>query len=208
MNEILIYEDIGQDWFGDGVTALSIKDQLDKISGDVTVRINSPGGDVFDGFAIYNLLAAHDGQINVVVDGLAASAASTIAMAGDTITMSDNALMMIHDPWSFAVGNAADMTKTAELLDKIKGSIVKTYQSHSGLDESEISELMTAETWLSADEAIEKGLATEKTESTVSISNIDKRWIKNAPPPDKIKDDEQTQTMWRVALNKRRISIL
>lgn len=237
MNEILIYDDIGEGFFGGGVTALSVKSQLDKLSGDIKVRINSPGGDVFDGFAIHNLLKDYDGQVDVVVDGLAASAASVIAMAGDTITMADNALMMIHDPWTIALGSSEDMSKTAELLDKIKGSIITTYQSQTSLDEDEISGMMRDETWFNTEEAIEKGFATAKAEAKQSPMNLEKRWIKNAPKQGDViaievsQDAEMTLKVaaqvaaaikedpeiaiepvegepWRLNLNKRRMQLI
>lgn len=208
MNELLIYSDIGENWMGDGVSAKSIKDQLDGFSGALDVRINSGGGDVFDGFAIYNLISQYEGETTVYIDGLAASAASVIAMAGDNIVMSENALMMIHDPWTMTVGAADDIRKTADLLDKVKSSIVTTYHTQTGIDSDEISAMMSAETWLTADESIERGFATATAESRLSISNISKPWIKNGPKPEKIKDDLESQISWRLALNKRRFALL
>ena len=207
MNELLIYSDIGENWMGDGVTAKGIKDQIDGFSGDLTVRINSGGGDVFDGFAIYNLIAQYEGKKTVYIDGLAASAASVIAMAGDEIVMSDNALMMIHDPWTMTVGASDEIRKTADLLDKVKLSIVTTYKSQTGLDEEELSAMMSEETWLTAEESIEKGFATTTAESKLSISNISKPWIKNGPKPEKIKDDLENQIAWRLAASKRQHSL-
>lgn len=208
MNELLIYSDIGENWMGDGVTAQSVKSQLDGFSGDVDVRINSGGGDVFDGFAIYNLLAQYDGKVTVKIDGLAASAASVIAMAGDEIVMAENSLMMIHDPWTLALGSAVDMRQTADLLDKIKGSIVTTYKNKTGIDDAELSEMMAAETWLSAEESISKGFATATAESKITVSNIDKPWIKNCPAPEQLNEDIETQTAWRLAANKRKLALI
>lgn len=204
MNEITIYEDIGDSFFGDSVSALSIKKQLDSMTGDIIVRINSPGGDVFDGIAIYSILKQHDGEINVFIDGLAASIASTIAMAGDSITMAENAFMMIHDPWSFSVGDAAEHRATAELLDKVKGSVVNTYQKKTDLDPKKISDMMTDETWLTAYEAFDMGFATEITDGGKTISNIAKPWINNAPEP----KDIESQAAWRVSLNRKRLNLL
>jgi ATP-dependent protease ClpP protease subunit len=181
--EILIYSDIGPEEWG-GVSAKGIKAQLDTMrdAAQITVRINSPGGDVFDGFAIYNLLAEHPAAITVKVDGMAASAASVIAMAGDTVEIAANALMMIHNPWTLAIGDSASMRKTADLLDQIKGSIVTTYRSKVGMDEADIAALMDAETWFDAQGAIEAGLATAITGKVEQKArNTAKAWIRNAP---------------------------
>jgi len=183
MAEILIYDFIGADFFGEGVTAKSVKKQLDDIQPgeEITVRVNSPGGDVFDGFAIYNLLKMADNTIHVVVDGLAASAASIIAISGDTVSMAGNALMMIHNPWTFAIGDSSDMLKTAETLEKIKGSILNNYVAKSGMDRDELSAAMDAETWYSAAEAVAAGLADEEIDEDAVIENIAAPWIRNAP---------------------------
>jgi ATP-dependent Clp protease protease subunit len=182
MNELTIYGDIGESFWGASVSAVDVKDMLSEMDGDITVRINSAGGSVFDGFAIYNLLAQHDGQVHVKVDGWAASAASVIAMAGDTIEMADNSMIMIHEPWTMAVGDSRDMVKTAELLDKIRDNIITTYQSKSNLDTETISAMMIEETWMKADEAIEKGFATAKTSQKAKASNsVDKPWMNKAP---------------------------
>lgn len=183
MPEILIYDAIGQDWFGEGVTAKSIKRQLDEYSAetDITVRINSPGGDVFDGFAIFNLLRQHKATINVVIDGLAASAASVIAMAGDTVEMAENALLMIHNPYTFAVGDASEMLKTAEMLETVKDSIITSYQVRVALSDEELSNAMDDETWYSYDEALENGFVDASSEAGAPVDNVTVPWIKNAP---------------------------
>jgi ATP-dependent protease ClpP protease subunit len=184
MPEILIYSDIGPEEWG-GVSAKSVKAQLDTMNdaAEITVRINSPGGDVFDGFAIYNLLAQHPAKINVKVDGWAASAASVIMMAGDTREVAENALVMIHNPWTLAVGDATGMRKTADLLDQIRDSIVTTYKAQApGLDDDEIRALMDAETWFDAQGAVEAGLATAIVgKSDKAKKNTVKSWIRNAP---------------------------
>ena len=154
-----------------------------KDAAEITVRINSPGGDVFDGFAIYNLLAQHPAKINVKVDGWAASAASVIAMAGDTIEMAANALMMIHNPWTMAIGDSVSMRKSADLLDQIKGSILTTYQAKTSMDEADIAALMDAETWFDAKGAVEAGLATAIVGKAKEVKNTAKAWIRNAPEP-------------------------
>lgn len=208
MNELLIYSDIGESFFGDSVSAISVKAQLDKMpAGDLSVRINSPGGSVFDGFAIYNLIKQYKGTVTVYVDGLAASAASVVAMAGEKIIMADNALMMIHDPWAMSMGTAEEMRQTASLLDKIKDSIVGTYVSRTGLDAADVAAMMEAETWMNVAEAKEKGFATDSVDGGQSVSNLAKPWIKNAPKPDQIPDNAQAQTAWRIALERRRLDL-
>lgn len=162
--EILIYDVIGADFFGEGVTAKKVKTDLDALGEvtDITVRINSPGGNVWDGLAIYNLLKEHEAQVHVQIDALAASAASLIAMAGDLITMNEGSLMMIHNPMTFAFGDADDMRKTGEVLDKIEGQFVDVYARRTGGKAAEIDALMAAETWFSAADAIKAGFADEK----------------------------------------------
>lgn len=217
MNELIIYGDIGENyWSGESLTGATIKDKLDAMPpGDVTVRINSPGGDVFDGFAIYNLIAQREGKTTVLIDGMAASAASVIAMAGDEILMADNALMMIHDPWTLAAGNAEEIGRTVELLNKVKDSIVTTYQKRSNLDAEKIGEMMAAETWLSADDAISQGFATGTVEERAAISNsaTNRPWLRNCPKVEAVEEkvteepviEQEEITTNRLAYNKRRL---
>jgi ATP-dependent Clp protease protease subunit len=161
--ELLIYDVIGEDWYGEGVTAKQVaqalKDNADARA--IMVRINSPGGNVFDATAIYNLLSQHKAHVTVEIDGAALSAASVVAMAGDTIRMAENALMMIHDPYAFAVGTADELRGSATMLDKVKDTIVATYSARSGTAPKKVAELMSATTWLTAAEAREMGLADE-----------------------------------------------
>lgn len=153
-----IYDEIGF-W---GVQAKDFVDQLRAVKAKVlNVEINSPGGDVFAGLAIYNALRASGKEIVVKVMGVAASAASLIAMAGDKRVMPKNSFMMIHNPWSFAVGNADELRETANTLDKIGGSLLATYAARTGLPEDELTAMLATDTWLTADEAKEKGFATE-----------------------------------------------
>jgi ATP-dependent Clp protease protease subunit len=160
--ELLVYEDIGADWFGDGLTAKTVKQSIDEagIFTSISVRINSPGGDAFEGIAIYNLLRAQKKPVNVFVDGIAASAASIVAMAGDNITMGNNAMMMIHNAWSFAMGDADAMRKMADTLDKVSASVGQTYIDRAGMSAVDVKAMMDAESWLSAQECLDKGLAT------------------------------------------------
>lgn len=184
MNEIIIYGDIGDSLWGESVRAVDVQKSLAGMQSDVSVRINSPGGSVFDGFAIYNLLKSHKGEVTVYVDGLAASAASIIAMAGDSIVMGEASMMMIHDPWTMAVGDAEEMIKTAETLEKIKDSIVAAYQSKAtNLSAEEISNMMREETWMSAQDAMSMGFASSLTDSYAVANTVERPWINKAPEP-------------------------
>lgn len=170
--ELLIYDDIGPSWAG-MIDAKSVADQLAGYEGvsQIDVRINSIGGDVFEGIAIHNILARHQATVIVTIDGAALSAASIIAMAGDRILMPENSLMMIHDPWSCMCGTATDFREVAEILDKHKGNIVATYATRTERDSGEIAEMMANETWMNADEAVELGFADEKIVSKTTTTN-------------------------------------
>lgn len=159
--EIHIYEQIGESFWGGGISARRFLRDLKDLGPvtSITVRINSPGGNVFDGNAIYNLLKAHKATIHVIIDGVAASIASVIAMAGDTIEMPENAYMMIHNPSNMLYGTAEDMRKMADDLDKIKEGLVATYVARTGMKAEEISRLMNEETWMTAEDAMEMGFA-------------------------------------------------
>lgn len=155
-----IFDDIG----AYGVSAKSFLNDLRTVTTDeVDVEINSPGGDVFAGLAIHNGLRASGKKINVKVLGLAASAASLVAMAGDTIEMPENAFMMVHNPWGFAMGGADEMRSTADVLDKIGTGLVSTYAKRTGKTNEEIAALLDAETWMTAQEAVDAGFATSVT---------------------------------------------
>lgn len=154
--DVLIYDYIG--W--GGVTADAFAQALKAITAKtINVRINSPGGDVFDGLAIYNSLKAHGATIHVKVDGIAASIGSIIAMAGHRVTMGESAFLMIHNPWAMAIGNAADMREMADLLDKIGGSLAGIYATRKGITKDQAQAWMDAETWFTAEEATAAGLA-------------------------------------------------
>lgn len=161
--EILIHEPIGENWYGDGLTSKRFVDDLKALGPvtDILVRINSPGGAVFDGIAIYNALRGHSARVEVLVEGLAASAASAIAMAGDVIRMGIGAQMMIHNPWTFAMGDAEDLRATAAMLEQVAEGLVEIYQAKTGLEKNEIRELLNAETWFTGPEAVAKGFATQ-----------------------------------------------
>jgi ATP-dependent Clp protease protease subunit len=152
-----LYDEIGY-W---GVTARDFRDQLKTIPGDFTLRLNSPGGDVFDGIAMFNDLLAHKGHVRIEIAGLAASIASVIAMAGDTIAIAPNAFLMIHDAWTIALGNRHDMAACAETLGQIDEAIARTYVGRSKTGIRSVREMMDAETWLGAADAVDKGFADE-----------------------------------------------
>lgn len=156
--EVLVYDEIGAWGVSAKQFARDLKD-LGKIS-QIDLRINSPGGSVFDGNAIFNQLKQHPANVTVYIDGLAASMASVIAMAGDRIVMPENALMMIHNPWTVAIGDAEELRKNADLLDKIKDTLIGAY-GRSMMTDEEIVEMMDAETWLTGEEAVEMGFADE-----------------------------------------------
>ncbi|HFI0272780.1 TPA: head maturation protease, ClpP-related [Streptococcus suis] len=146
-------------WFGDEVTPQVFKNDLHAGNGDITLWINSPGGDVFAAAQIYNMLMDYKGDVHVVIDGLAASAASVIAMAGTTVSMSPVAMMMIHNPWTVAQGEAKDMQKVIEMLGEIKESIINAYELRTGLSRTKLSHLMDTESWFNAKKAVELGFA-------------------------------------------------
>lgn len=146
-------------WFGDEVTPKLFQKELDAGTGNITVWINSPGGDVFAAAQIYNMLMEYRGDVTVKVDALAASAASVIAMAGTTVLMSPVAMMMIHNPMTVAIGDSKEMQKAGEMLDEVKESIMNAYEIKTGLDRTKISHLMDAESWFNAKKAVELGFA-------------------------------------------------
>jgi len=146
-------------WYGDEVTPKMFRDELMAGTGDVTVWINSPGGDIFAAAQIYNMLMDYTGKVTVKIDGLAASAASVIAMAGGDVYMSPVSMMMIHNPSTIAIGDSEEMLRAKALLDEVKESIINAYELKSGLSRAKISHLMDAETWMNANKAIELGFA-------------------------------------------------
>lgn len=158
-NEIFIYDEIGPEWYG-MVDSKSIIRQLDAFRGQpVTVRINSPGGSVTEGQAIYNALKRHDGDVTIAVDAIAASSASVIAMAGKRIEMAANSLMMIHNAWTITIGDKAEHEKVIGILDKFGGAIRDRYAERTGLSGDEIQSMLDAETWMTAEEAVAKKFA-------------------------------------------------
>ena len=144
-------------WWGDEITPALFRDELSKVSGNLTVWLNSPGGDVFAASQIYTMLRNHNGKVTVKIDGIAASAASVVAMAGDETLIAPTAMMMIHDPSTCAMGNKADMEKAITLLEEVKESIINAYETKSHLSRNKIAKMMSDETWLNAKKAHEMG---------------------------------------------------
>ena len=154
--EISLFDEIG---FG-GTSAKQFISELKKLSGQhIHLRVNSVGGSVVEGTAIYNALRRHKGGLTVHIEALAASMASVVAMAGEEVAIADNALVMIHNPWSMSMGDADDLRKEADILDKLKNTLVNAYKRKTGMDAEEIASLMDEETWLGAEEAVAMGFA-------------------------------------------------
>lgn len=149
------------DVWGDSVTPAWFRSELESGEGDITVWINSPGGSVFAAAEIYTMLRDYKGKVTVKIDAIAASAASVVAMSGDTVLMSPVAMLMLHDPATVAMGNTRDMQKAIETLDAVKASIVNAYHAKSGLSRNKISTLMSNETWMDAKEALKLGFCDE-----------------------------------------------
>ena len=182
--ELIFYGDVGG-W--DGISAAEFQKAVSELGDgikNITLRLHSYGGDVYDGQAIYNTLKRHSAKVRVEVDGAAMSAASFIAMAGDEIAMAENAIFMIHDPWTVVMGNARDMREMADSMDKVRDTITGVYHSRTGLASDNINDLMAAETYFDASEALEYGFASEvipnKGIDDMSTSVIRNRW-KNCP---------------------------
>lgn len=160
---IEMYGPIGRSMWEDGVTASQVSEALKGPESNATVRINSPGGSVFEGVAIYNLLKSSGKQIHVVVDGVAASAASLIAMAGHTISMCEGTMLMIHPAQAMTAGTAADLRQLASLLDKVTANMADIYAGRSGQTLADVQTMMAAETWMSSEDAVNLGFADEAT---------------------------------------------
>jgi ATP-dependent Clp protease protease subunit len=144
-------------WFGDEITPGIFKDELEKHPGNLTVWLCSPGGDCFSASQIYTMLRNHKGKITVKIDGIAASAASVVAMSGDETLISPTGYLMIHNPMTLASGNKADMEKAIELLEEVKEGIINAYVRKTGLSRNKISKLMDEETWMNAEKALQLG---------------------------------------------------
>ena len=162
-----------ESWFGDEVTPKLFKDELAAGDGPISVWINSPGGDVFAAAQIYNMLMDYPNDVTVMIDGLAASAASVIAMAGTEVQMSPVAMMMIHNPATVAIGDSEEMKKAVKMLDKVKETIMDAYEIKTGLPRDKISKMMDAESWFNANKAVELGFVDKIMFSEVTNSSAD-----------------------------------
>jgi len=160
-------------WFEDDITPQMFRDELNGGKGNITVWINSPGGDCFAAAQIYNMLRDYKGKVTVKIDSLAASAASVIAMAGDDVQISPTGMLMIHNPSTVAMGDHADLEKAIDMLNEVKNSIINAYEEKTGLSRNKLSKLMEDETWMDAKKAVELGFAdsiiTRDTPSAVTI---------------------------------------
>ena len=183
--ELIFNGPISEDtWFGDEITPAMFRNELAKVSGDLTVWLNSPGGDVFAASQIYTMLRNHKGKVTVKIDGIAASAASVVAMAGDETLIAPTGMLMIHNPSTVAFGNKEAMQKAIELLDEVKESIINAYEEKSGLSRSKIARMMDEETWLNAKKAKEMGFVD-------GILFENKKQMPIAPKPDEPDEPEK-----------------
>jgi ATP-dependent Clp protease protease subunit len=186
--EIMIYDAIGWPFndAGDFVRALN-----DMKQSQITVRINSPGGDVFDAMAIYNALQAHGSKIVTRIEAMAASAASYVALAGKEVQAYKNAMMMIHEPWIMAFGNQYDLRDAADILDKISGNMVDIYAGNSNMGKREVKDMMKAETWMTAKEAKDKGFVDTVLDAKSAKAQFDLSIFANAPAELTVKSEKE-----------------
>ena len=194
-------------WIDDEITPKQFKSELMSGSGDITLWINSPGGDVFAASQIYNMLMDYKGNVTVKIDGLAASAASVIAMAGTRVLMSPVSQIMVHNPMTVAIGNAEEMSKAIDMLSEIKESIINAYELKTNLPRDEISKMMDSETWMNARKAVELGFAdeimyTEKDQNSEKISNsyIFSRMAVTNKLIDKLKNKNQAKNQNKITV--------
>ena len=186
-----------ESWFDDDVTPQLFKDELFSGDGDVTVWINSPGGDCVAAAQIYNMLKDYNGNVTIKIDGIAASAASVIAMAGSTVLMSPVSMLMIHNPMTVAMGNVKDMEKAIEMLDEVKESIINAYHLKTGMSRAKISHLMDSETWMNAYKAVELGFADDILFRNNDEDDEDEEEIElgtEEPKPEQTEDNPPAET--------------
>lgn len=171
--DVSIHEEIGL-W---GVTAREFIFDLARAEGrDINLTLHTPGGDVLDGTAIYNALRKHEGKVSITIDSYAASMGSVIALAGDETRIVDNGYVFVHNPWTLSVGDAEDMERAGKDLRKMEQNLVNIYVERTGLDEAEVRELMDSETWLTAEEAVDKGFASEVVKATRAVASLRKEF--------------------------------
>ena len=207
-----------ESWWDDEVTPRMFKDELMSGSGDIVVWVNSPGGDCVAASQIYSMLMDYTGKVTIKIDGLAASAASVIAMAGTEVLMTPTALMMIHNPLTVAIGDTEEMQKAIAMLDEVKESIINAYEIKTGQSRAKISHLMDGETWMNANKAIELGFADDILEDTkrdhsddvvfafsrraVTTSLMNKLVPRSAPKAEQQKSDAPTGVSIEEAMQK------
>jgi ATP-dependent Clp protease, protease subunit len=184
--EIYLYGDIGDSWFGDGITATKFSEDLKALGkvANISVRINSYGGDVFQGLTMYRLLVDHPAKIDVHIDGVAASIASVIAMAGDAVHIAEAGFVMIHNAWGIAAGDSAEMRRMADLLEQTSGSIRDVYVGRTGNTDASVRAWMDDETWFDGKTAVENHFATDVVENLKVAARFDPtkhRGLKHAP---------------------------
>ena len=207
--EILLYEEIDSYW---GIGAKKFAEDLRDAGdiGTISLRINSPGGDVFEGLAIYNTLVRHPAEVTVDIDGMALSIASVIALSGDVVRMAENAMFMIHDPWAVIAGSADEFREQAELMDKIKESLVDTYVSRTDLSPGRVSVMMSDETWMSASEALNEGFVHEETTSMRIAACSDHKfkavpsWARHRMSPEEVVEPPSVN---RLAKSKQKLAL-
>jgi len=192
---VWLYDVIGKDLWGDGISASEVAEQLQGIGevDQLNVRINSPGGFVTEATAIFNLIDQFDAVKVFDIDGIAASAASWLPMAGDHIRMAFNATLMVHDPWSMVMGDAAELRSEADILDGFRDRILDTFARRNQLDREDVAELMSDESWLSASQALDHGFVDE-----VTGLNADDEATNRTKHPDD-KNGEASANLWRSA---------
>lgn len=197
---IRIYDEIS--WFG--ITAADFVRELDRVSSaQIALHLDSPGGDVFDGIAIYNALRQHPARVNVTVDSIAASIASVIAMAGDTVTMAKGAMLMIHEPFALVIGDARDMRKQAEALDLMGDSLAGIYAQRAGGEVAEWRARMAEETWYSDQDAVDARLADKVSGDVATKNRFDLSIFRNFTPPSPAAPAESSEPValqgdWRI----------
>ena len=217
--EIWLYDQIGESMWGDGISAKQFTKELTAMGkvNTINLRINSPGGDVFEAQAIATAIRQHAGKTVAHIDGLAASAATFISAAADEVEISDGGFYMIHNGWTIALGDKRVMTDTAALLDKVDASIISAYQQRTGADPEQLAAWMNAETWFTAQEAVENKFAdrlaakadkaSNNTAKTFNLAAFDKTPQALLQPPPQPEPDPVSAAEWR-AHNERRLKLL
>lgn len=205
--DLIVSSEIEAEWYG-GVSLQGFAKTLRGMSGTVHLRINSPGGDVFAGVGIAQIMREYDGEIIAHVDGYAASASSVVAIAASKVIMAPASMMMIHKAWTWGIGNADDLMATAELLEKIDGQLADTYAARGSKDAATFMNLMAAETWLTPQEAIDCGLADELAgDKDKAATNARARWdvsaFERAPAPPAAQADDKIRVAVEAALADR-----